>query len=132
MGERNRPVGAGEIDAEHRGVADQLTEALSVFVALCPHVVSTYDLVTKVRIELEDGYILDLFYREHTGQDSYALLRDGKKVIGWDNAPHHLALPNAPHHFHDPDEEILPSPLTGNPPDDMPVVAERINALYAD
>ncbi|MBF0242637.1 MAG: hypothetical protein HQK64_09210 [Desulfamplus sp.] len=30
----------------------------------------------------------------------------GKLKYRWDNAPHHLDLPNAPHHRHNPDESV--------------------------
>jgi hypothetical protein len=55
-------------------VADPLTDALSVLIALCPHVRSTRDLITKIRVELERGYALELYFREATGQYSYMRL----------------------------------------------------------
>jgi hypothetical protein len=111
-------------------VADPLTNALSALIALCPHIRSTRDLVTKIRVELERGYVLELYCRETTGQYSYTLLLGNQRVLGWDNARHHLELPNAPHHFHSVDGEAESSPLTGDPVQDIRFVAERLNALF--
>jgi hypothetical protein len=111
-------------------VADPLTDALSVLIAHCPYIRSTRDLVTKIRVELERGYALELYFREATGQYSYTLLQGNRRVLGWDNARHHPELPNAPHHFHREDGEAEDSPLAGDPVQDMPIVAERINALF--
>ncbi|HKZ85288.1 MAG TPA: DUF6516 family protein [Anaerolineae bacterium] len=111
-------------------MADPLTDALSVFVALCPHIRSTRDLVTKIRIELERDYSLELYFREATGQYSYTLLLNDRRVIGWDNARHHPDLPNAPHHFHREDGQVESASLTGDPVQDIRIVAKRINALF--
>ena len=112
-------------------MADQLTDALEIFVATCSHVRSTRDLITKVRVELEEGYVLDLYFREATGQYSYTLLQNEQRVIGWDNARHYPDLPNAPHHFHKEDDEVESSGLVGKPAEDIRIVAKHINALYA-
>jgi hypothetical protein len=111
-------------------VADPLTDALSVLLARCPHIRSTRDLVTKIRVELERGYALELYFRKTTGQYSYTLLLGNRRVLGWDNARHHLELPNAPHHFHPEDGETEISPLIGDPVQDMRFVADRLHALF--
>ena len=111
-------------------MADPLTDALEYFVAACPHVRSTRDLVTKIRLELEERYVLDLYFRETTAQYSYSLHRDNQRVLGWDNAPPYPDLSNAPHHFHREDGEVEASTLKGDPVQDISIVVERINALY--
>ena len=112
-------------------MADKLTEALSLFVELCPHVVSTYDSVTKVRIELKNGFALEIYLRETIAQYSYTLLRADQRLVGWDNAPHHPDLPNAPHHMHNEDGTIESSPLTGDQTQDIRIVAEWVNSFFA-
>ncbi len=112
-------------------MVDKLIEALGIFVANCPHVVSTRDLLTKVRIELARSYILDLYYRESTGQYSYSLILNDQRVPGWDNARHHPGLLNAPHHYHREDGTVESSPMIGDPAQDIQIVAGRINALLA-
>jgi Family of unknown function (DUF6516) len=112
-------------------VADQLTEAFERFLTLCPHVVSSHDLVTKIRLELGRGYVFDLYFREATGQYSYTLLRYDQRLLGWDNASHHPGLDNHPHHFHRPDGSVESAPLTGDPVKDMDRVAQTINTFIA-
>lgn len=112
-------------------MADQLTDALEVFLAACSYVCTTRDLATKVRVEFEQGYVFDLYFREATGQYSYALLYGNQRVCGWDNAPHYPHLANAPHHFHTTTGQVESAPLRGRPVDDMRHVAETLNAILA-
>jgi len=44
---------------------------------------------------------------------SFQLYRD-RPLLRWDNTPHYPDLPNFPHHFHDQDERVSFSPLTGS------------------
>lgn len=113
-------------------MADKLTEALDLFIAACPHVISTRDLLSKIRIELEQDYVLDLYFREATGQYSYTLIRNDQRVAGWDNARHHPDLPNAPHHFHRQDGAVESSAMVGDPAQDIQIVAEWTNALLTE
>ncbi len=106
----------------------QLTRAVSRFVAVCPHVVAVHDLVTKARVELAGGFLLDLYYNPTLGKYTYALIYRDRKVYGWDNAPHHPGITNYPHHFHDEDGSIRPSSLTGDPEQDISIVAVQVNA----
>jgi len=62
-----------------------------------------------------------------TGGYSYTLIQDERRVMGWDNAPHHPRISTAPHHFHTPEGTILASPLTGNPARDIVCVARAID-----
>ncbi len=47
-------------------------------------------------------------------------------LLRWDNAPHYSNLPNFPHHFHDQNESISSSILTGNLLDDFDIVMIEI------
>ena len=109
-------------------MAQQLARAVSRFLALCPYVVAVHDLVTKVRIELQGGYFLDLYYNATLGKYTYALIHGNQRVYGWDNAPHHPGLANYPHHVHYEDDSIEPSPFTGDPELDTAAVAIVVNA----
>ena len=108
-------------------MADQLTDALEIFVAQCSYVRATRDLVTKVRIEFERDYVLDVFFRAATGQYAYTLLKDNRRVLGWDNAPHYPELSNAPHHHHTETGEVESAPLTGRPTTDIGHIANCVN-----
>jgi hypothetical protein len=100
-------------------MASKLVNAVSTLMADCPHVVSVEDLLTKTRVGLEQGYVLDLFYNDTLGKYAYAMILNNRRVVGWDNAPHHSHLPTAPHHFHAEDGSVLSSNLEGNPKQDI-------------
>jgi hypothetical protein len=85
--------------------------------------------VIKVRIELQGGYFVDLYYNDTLGKYAYTLIRQGQRIIGWDNARHHPDLPNFPHHFHRTDGHIEPSGLVGSPESDIVIVVADVNAL---
>lgn len=112
-------------------MAAKLVNAIRYFLTESPYVVSLQDLVTKTRIELEQGYILDLYYNETLGKYGYTLILNNRRVVGWDNALHHPQLPNAPHHFHAQDGSVHPSSLTGEPEQDIVPVTAAINEILA-
>jgi hypothetical protein len=107
----------------------QLARAVNRFVAACPNAVSIHDLVTKARIELKGDYLLDLYDKATLGKYTYTLIYGQRRVLGWDNAPHHPGLPNQPHHFHAEDGSVEASPLMGDPERDITVVASVVNAF---
>jgi len=113
-------------------VADPLARAVRRFVDACPHVVAVHDLVTKVRIDLQGGYFVDLYYNATLGKYTYALIHSGRRVIGWDNARHHPGLAHFPHHVHRPDGSVEPSSLVGDPEQDMDMVIAEVNAFFGD
>jgi len=71
--------------------------ALAHFIATCAYVMAVRDLITKWRLELAGGYILDLYFNETLSKYSYTLIQAGTRVLGWDNAPHYPGLANFPH-----------------------------------
>jgi hypothetical protein len=87
-------------------MARQLARAVSYFLEICPSTVAVHDLATKVRIELVEGYLLDLYF----------------------NAPHHPEQPNYPHHRHMEDGGIEPTALTGDPEQDIIFVTAVVNS----
>jgi hypothetical protein len=110
-------------------MASNLVNAVRILIAECPYVVTVEDLLTKTRVELEQGYLLDLFYNDTLGKYAYALILQNRRVVGWDNAPHHGHLPTAPHHFHAADGTVQPSTLTGDPEQDIFQIIPIINAI---
>jgi hypothetical protein len=108
-------------------MAGQLAGAISYIIAACPYVVAVHDLVTKTRLELAGSYFLDLYYNATLGKYTYALIHQGRRIYGWDNASHHPGLANHPHHFHDEDGSIRPSSLTGDPEKDVLIVIIQVN-----
>ena len=112
-------------------MASKLVNAVSILITECPYVVSVEDLLTKIRVELEQGYLLDLFYNDTLGKYAYALILHNHRIVGWDNAPHHQHLATAPHHFHAEDGTVQPSTLTGDPEKDIFQIIPVINAILS-
>ena len=106
-------------------------EALADFITRCTYVVVAHELATKWRVDLSDGYLLDLYFNATLGKYSYTIAKAGKRLWGWDNAPHHSELANFPHHVHRPDGTIAPSLLTGQPVQDLPQVRIFIETYLA-
>ena len=105
--------------------------ALSRFLSECAHVTNVHDLTTKWRIELEGGYFLDLFFNATFGKYSYTLSQGERRILGWDNAPHHQKLANSPHHFHREDGSVVSSNLNGDPDHDLEIVRVEIEEFLA-
>jgi len=86
---------------------------------LSPLVLDIEFLGTKVRAHLPSGYTLDIYYNATLQKYSYTIIKQNKRVIGWDNAPHHKHVKTYPHHFHTPDGKITQSGMKGNPTEDV-------------
>ena len=67
---------------------------------LSPLVLEVEFLGTKVRAHLPSGYTLDIYYNATLQKYSYTVIKQDKRIIGWDNAPHHKHVTSYPHHFH--------------------------------
>ncbi|WP_456327148.1 toxin-antitoxin system TumE family protein [Archaeoglobus sp.] len=96
-----------------------------------------YDIVlkveflgTKVRACLVHGYVLDVYYNQTLGKYSYTLIKESKRIVGWDNAPHHVSVETYPDHFHDVDGKIKPSYLSGDPLKDLNKVLNVIMNIF--
>lgn len=76
-------------------------------------------LGTKVRAYMPEEYTLDIFYNETTGKYSYTVFKRGKRILGWDNAKHHINIQTYPHHYHSKNGKIKPSELIGDPIKDL-------------
>ena len=98
-----------------------------------------YDIVlkleflgTKVRAHLVQGYILNVYHNQTLRKYSYTLIKEGKRIIGWDNAPHHVSVETYPDNFHDIDGKIRPSYLSGNPLKDLDNVLNVIENIMSN
>lgn len=88
-------------------------------------------LKTKVRAYLVNDYGLDIYYNIILGKYSYTVFKSKRRIIGWDNAPHHRnVVETYPHHFHDINGHIKPSDLSGDPIRDlnqiMKIISQKI------
>ena len=111
-------------------MAGQLGRAVARLVKRCPYAKAVHDLVTKQRVVLESGYLLDLYFNETLQKYSYTLVKGNRRVLGWDNAPHHPNLNGFPHHFHAGDGTVVPSSLVGDPEQDVDLVVDTLNDFF--
>jgi len=70
-------------------------------------------LGTKVRAHLQGGYTLDVYYNATVKKYSYTIVKENRRIIGWDNAPHHKHVETHPKHFHASNGSIVPSKMKG-------------------
>ena len=76
-------------------------------------------LGTKVRAYLPKSYILDIYYNATFQKYSYTIIKQNKRIMGWDNASHHKHVKTYPHHLHTPNGKISSSKMKGNPTEDI-------------
>lgn len=70
--------------------------------------------VFKVRAAIASSF-LQIRFLADKGLKRYSFqLYSGRPLLRWDNTPHYPDLLNFPHHFHDLDENISSSTLTGD------------------
>ena len=74
----------------------------------------TGKLEVKIRCRLVASYQFQIWlHHELAFQDyAYQLFTD-QPLLRWDNAPHYPDISTAPHHFHDENNTVSESPLTG-------------------
>jgi hypothetical protein len=57
------------------------------------------------------------------------MIKHNKRIIGWDNAPHHKHLPTHPHHFHNPTGKITQSKMKDNPTNDLDLILKEAKRI---
>lgn len=113
-------------------MAATIEAALNRFVATCALAVSVHDLLTKWRVQLKGGFVLDIYFNEGNGKYSYTLSQGERRILGWDNAPHHSNLSSFPHHFHNADGTVAISTLNGDPENDLEIVRLEIERFLKE
>ena len=108
----------------------EIINASRIFLRECKFAVFAQNLKTKIRIVLKGDYFMDMYYNKTLGKYAYTLVKENRRIIGWDNAPHHKGLDNFPHHFHTADNQTIPSKLKGNPEVDVYIVIETVNKFF--
>jgi hypothetical protein len=84
----------------------------------------------KVRAELFTGDTLQVRLYCNRSHTDYAYhFIHGDQAFRWDNKEHFSTLATHPHHFHAASGQVEPSPLTGDPVQDLPLVLQAIAAL---
>jgi hypothetical protein len=73
------------------------------------------------------GYNLQIWVHHKRAFQRYAYqLFTDRPILRWDNAPHYPEIQGFPHHLHDEMGHKLPSPLTGDPLVDVPMILDEI------
>jgi hypothetical protein len=81
----------------------------------------------KLRCQLTTGTKLQIRLRAVAGHLHYSYQEfDVAEIQRWDNAPHFPHLKTHPHHYHDPQGNVLDSPLSGDPLADLPIVLSKL------
>ncbi len=68
----------------------------------------------KVRAAIVSSFLQIRFLADKDLKRYSFQLYSNRPLLRWDNAPHYPSLLNSPHHFHDQDENVSSSLLTGN------------------
>ncbi len=80
----------------------------------------------KVRATLVPNFLQIRFLADKDlKRYSFQLFSD-HPLLRWDNSPHYPDLPNQPHHFHDQDNSVTSSSLTGDLLADFDLVIAEI------
>jgi len=86
-------------------------------------------LGTKIRAHLPNGYSLDIYYNATLQKYSYTIIKYDKRIIGWDNAPHHKQVKTYPHHFHTPNGKMDQSKMKGDPIKDVASILKEAKKI---
>lgn len=96
-------------------------------VELIPYGQAAFRVKLRATVTTELTLQVWLNHNGHRTRYAYQLFRHGQPILRWDNAPHHPEQgENFPHHFHDESGLLSPSPLTGDPVVDLPLVLIEI------
>lgn len=84
-------------------------------------------LEVKIRCQLAGDYQLQVWIHSESAAVDYAYqVFTEQPLWRWDNAPHYPLIETAPHHFHDETGRVSPSPLAGEPVEDLQKVLAAI------
>ena len=86
--------------------------------------------VFKIRATIISSFLQIRFLADKDLKRYSFQLYGDRPLLRWDNAPHYPSLSNFPHHFHDQNEIVSPSVLTGDLLKDYDlVIADVLNYL---
>jgi len=99
------------------------------------HVVETrafspdqFFLKIRATLEGEHGFQVRLYYNRGHIDYAYQLYAD-VPLLRWDNKEEFRHLATFPHHYHDKNASVHPSPLTGDPIQDIETVLQAVMAF---
>ncbi|MBI5053475.1 MAG: hypothetical protein HZB17_00100 [Chloroflexi bacterium] len=80
----------------------------------------------KVRATIVPNFLQIRFLADKDLKRYSFQLYSNHPLLRWDNSPHYPDLPNRPHHFHNQDNDVTASSLTGNLLADFDIVIAEI------
>lgn len=85
----------------------------------------------KIKCQLiPSKYKLDIKFIKTQNEFIYSYqLYTTVSLVRWDNEPHFPGIKTFPHHFHDLNDEIMESNLTGAAEEDLEIVLSRIREI---
>ncbi len=93
---------------------------------------SSDQFLCKLRADLPKDYRLQVRIYYNRGHIDYAYqLFTSVPVLRWDNKEEFRQLATYPHHHHDERGDVVASPLTGDPGQDLAVVLRRVDEFLA-
>lgn len=91
---------------------------------------SSEKFLIKVRTSLNQILKLQIrIYKNYLHIDYSYQVFDDSPIMRWDNAEHYTEVSTYPHHFHNPDGDVIESPLTGDPEKDVYSVLQILQNL---
>ena len=85
----------------------------------------------KVRATIEPAKLQIRFLSDRDFKRYSFQLFSHRPLARWDNTPHYPDLANFPHHFHNADNEVSASSLTGNLLSDFEIVLAEVKRFVA-
>jgi hypothetical protein len=108
----------------------QTSQLCNTVLVLETHQFSDRQFALKVRAELGRGGSLQVrLYRngDHTDYAYHLVIAD--MPVRWDNKEHFPSLATHPHHYHGASGQVVASPLSGKPDQDLPAVLDVISQM---
>jgi len=85
----------------------------------------------KVRCTIFSKYTLQIRFYFNRGHFDYSYqIFAQAPICRWDNKEHFPSLNTFPHHFHTIENEVIESPLQGNPIEDLKRVLVELKKLF--
>ena len=84
---------------------------------------------TKIRAVYGDNLFLDIYYNPDNNRYDVSLIFNNRRILGWDNAPHHSKVSTHPHHRHE-FNQVLESDI-GNFIEDLPKLLDYVDAFIS-
>jgi hypothetical protein len=80
----------------------------------------------RARLVKNKRLMVDIYYHQGAIEYGFVLFGDDRPILRWDNKAEFPHIPTHPHHHHAVTGQIRPSPLVGEPEQDIQVVLQEV------